>query len=112
MKDNKKLSRLTKAMLETAGDMRHADILDETNYEKITLRHLGGRKKVEVDTLTGDDIRLMREKSHMSQAVFAHYLNVTADYLSKLERGVKRPTGPALVLLDVIRRKGINTIIG
>jgi DNA-binding transcriptional regulator YiaG len=28
-----------------------------------------------------------------------------------LERGAKRLTGPALVLLNVIRRKGIETIL-
>jgi putative transcriptional regulator len=28
-----------------------------------------------------------------------------------LARGAKRPTGPALVLLNVIRRKGIEAIL-
>jgi putative transcriptional regulator len=47
----------------------------------------------------------------LSQAVFAHYLKLTVGYVSQLERGAKRPTGPALVLLDVIRRKGIEAIL-
>ncbi len=47
----------------------------------------------------------------MSQAVFALYLNVTAGYVSQLERGAKRPTGAALALLNVIHRKGIQTIL-
>jgi putative transcriptional regulator len=47
----------------------------------------------------------------MSQAVFAHYLNLTDGCLSQLERGTKRPTGAALALLNVIRRKGIETIL-
>jgi putative transcriptional regulator len=47
----------------------------------------------------------------MSQAVFARHLNLTVDYISKLERWAKRPTGPALALLDVIRRKGIEAIL-
>ena len=47
----------------------------------------------------------------MSQAVFAHYLNLTVGYVSQFERGAKRPTGPALALLDVIRRKGIEAIL-
>jgi putative transcriptional regulator len=47
----------------------------------------------------------------MSQSVFAHYLNVTVSYVSKLERGAKRPSGTALVLLNVIRRKGIEAIL-
>ena len=47
----------------------------------------------------------------MSQAVFARVLNVTTGYVSQLERGVKRPTGPALALLHVIRRKGVAAIM-
>ena len=47
----------------------------------------------------------------MSQAVFAHYLNLTVGYVSQFERGAKRPTGPALALHDVIRRKGIEAIL-
>jgi putative transcriptional regulator len=62
-------------------------------------------------TLTGEEIKALREKCHVSQAVFANYLNLTADFVSNLERGEKRPTGPALVLLDVIRRKGIEAIL-
>jgi putative transcriptional regulator len=48
---------------------------------------------------------------HMSQAVFAHCLNLTVGYVSQLERGAKRPTGAALVLLTVIHRKGIEAIL-
>jgi putative transcriptional regulator len=61
--------------------------------------------------LSGKEIRALREKAHLSQAVFAHYLNLTVGYVSQLERGAKRPTGPALVLLNVIRRKGIEAIL-
>jgi putative transcriptional regulator len=43
--------------------------------------------------------------------VFAHLLNLTTGYVSQLERDAKRPSGPALVLLDVIRRKGIDAIL-
>ena len=41
----------------------------------------------------------------------ARYLNLTVGYDSQLERGAKRPSGPALVLLNVIRRKGIEAIL-
>jgi len=47
----------------------------------------------------------------MSQAVFAKHLNLTVGYISQLERGTKRPTGAALVLLNVIRRKGMEGIL-
>jgi len=106
-----KSSRLTRALLETARDMKNAGILGKVAYEKITLRHLGVKGKAEIKPLTAEAIRMMREQAHMSQAVFAHYLNVTVGYVSQLERGVKRPTGAALALLNVIHRKGIEAIL-
>jgi putative transcriptional regulator len=111
MKKSDKPSRLAKVMLETAKDMKQVGIMDETTYMKITMRHLGVKEAAELRPLTGNDIRAIREQAHMSQAVFAHHLNVTVGYVSQLERGAKRPTGPVLVLLNVIRRKGIGAIL-
>jgi len=105
-----KTSRLTRELLETAHDMRKSGLLTRAAHEKITMRH-GGVAPIVAASLTGEEIKALREKCHVSQAVFATYLNLTADYVSKLERGEKRPSGPALVLLDVIRRKGIEAIL-
>lgn len=109
--EKKKPSRLAQAMLETAKDMRDAGVLDEEGFAKITMRHLGTKDKSGVEPLTGEEIRAMRERAHMSQAVFAHYLNLTVGYVSQLERGTKRPTGAVLALLNIIRRKGIEVIL-
>ncbi len=102
--------RLTKALIETADDMRHVGILDSATQEKITLRHLGKAGTI-AKPISGDEIRSLRERAHLSQAVFARYLNLTVGYVSQLERGAKQPTGPALVLLNVIRRKGLEAIL-
>jgi hypothetical protein len=40
-----KSSRLTKALLEAANDMRRAGVMDAAVHEKITLRHLGGQSE-------------------------------------------------------------------
>ena len=104
-------SRLTKALLETADDMRRAGLMDAATHTKITLRHLGDKADVMAEPMTGDQIRKLREQAHLSQAVFARCLNLTVGYVSQLERGTKRPSGPALVLLNVIRRKGIEAIL-
>jgi putative transcriptional regulator len=104
-------SRLAQALLETADDMRRAGVIDTAAHEKITLRHLGGKPAMAAEPITGEEIRALRERAHLSQAVFARYLNLTVGYVSQLERGAKRPSGPALVLLNVIRRKGIEAIL-
>ena len=110
MKKTKK-TRLTEALLETAEDMRRAGILSKPAHAKITKRHLGTAGVTSLRALSADEIRNLRQRSKMSQAVFAHYLNVTTGYVSQLERGAKRPTGAALALLNVIRRKGIEAIL-
>jgi putative transcriptional regulator len=104
--------RFTREMTETAEGMRSVGVMDEEAH-KLTMRDLNRSSPAEdtVTPLTGDEIRELRERAKMSQAVFAHYLHLTVDHISKLERGVKRPTGPALVLLNVIRRKGIGAIL-
>jgi len=43
--------------------------------------------------ITGEEIRCVREKALLSQAIFARYLNLTAGYVSQLELGAKRPSG-------------------
>jgi putative transcriptional regulator len=111
MTRKKKPSRLAKALLETADDMRRIGILGAAAHDKITLRHLGDAAGVTAKPISAEEIRSLREQAHLSQAVFARCLNLTADYVSKLERGAKRPTGPALVLLNVIRRRGIEAIL-
>lgn len=98
-------------MLEMADDAFRAGAMDEAIRAKITLRHLGDRGDALAEPISGDDIRKLREDAHLSQAVFARYLNLTTGYVSQLERGAKRPSGPALVLLNVIRRKGIEAIL-
>ncbi|MBR0752747.1 helix-turn-helix domain-containing protein [Bradyrhizobium jicamae] len=110
-KKTKTNTRLTKELLQMAEGMHEVGIMDDAAYEKITMRHLGGPERATAKAVTPKQIRAMREKANLSQAVFAHYLNLTVGYVSQLERGAKRPSGPALVLLDVIRRKGIEAIL-
>jgi len=108
-----KTSRLTSELLETARDMRKSGLLTKAGHDKITMRHLGTPNIPMPATtkISGPEIRAIREHARLSQAVFARYLNVTAGYVSQLERGDKTPLGPALVLLNVIRRKGIEAIL-
>ncbi|MFZ0928210.1 MAG: helix-turn-helix domain-containing protein [Syntrophobacteraceae bacterium] len=93
----------------TDNALRLRLVIDETMFIQVYAN--SKKERAEVEPLTGEEIRAMREQAHMSQAVFAHYLNLTAGYVSQLERGAKRPTGAALALLNVIRRKGIDTIL-
>jgi putative transcriptional regulator len=107
----KRTSRLTKELLETAAEMHKVGLLDRAAHEKITMRHLGSARSCKLVPITGEQIRAMRERAKVSQAVFAHYLNLSVAYVSQLERGAKQPTGAALTLLNVIKRKGLEAIL-
>ena len=57
-----------------------------------------------------EEIRAIREREGVSQPVFARYLNVSRNLVSDWERGTKRPGGPALRLLTLVQRKGLQAI--
>ena len=106
----KATSRFDEAMLETAQGMHRIGIMDDATHEKITLRHLG-KVPAAVAEISAEEIRALRERAKLSQAVFARHLNLSVGYVSQLERGAKRPAGAVLALLNVIRRKGIEAIL-
>lgn len=56
------------------------------------------------------DKRTMREFEHVLQPVFARYLNVSKNLVSDWDRGEKKPGGPALRLLSIIQRSGLDAI--
>ena len=99
--------RIDEALLELAGD----GLVSRATGDKITMRILGDEHREKPPVLEPEEIRALREDAHLSQAIFAKLLNVTTGYVSQLERGAKRPTGAALALLHVIRRKGIQAIL-
>lgn len=78
--------------------------------DKQTMREFDDTCLTPVNPLSGEAIRALREREHLSQPVFARYLNVSKNLVSDWERGVKRPGGPALRLLTVIEKKGIQAI--
>ena len=105
-----KPSRLVREIAEMADAQRRLGIMDEATYEKITARHLGEKILPTEMPMTGAEVRAVRERAHLSQAAFGRYLNVTPGYVSQLERGDAQAKGPALALLNVIRRRGIEAL--
>lgn len=78
--------------------------------DKQTMREFDEACLTPVDPLAPSDIRAIREREQLSQSVFARYLNVSKNLISDWERGVKKPGGPALRLLTVVQRKGLQAI--
>jgi putative transcriptional regulator len=77
---------------------------------KATMREFDALCLSPVQPLTPEEIRALREREQVSQPVFAHYLNVRKDAVSKWERGEKRPDGPSLKLLNLVKARGLRAI--
>lgn len=106
-----KMTPVTKTIVETAKGMRKIGLIDKEEYKKITMRLLKKKQNVKkVAPINSEEIRAIREREHLSQAVFANYLNLSVGYVSQLERGLKEPKGPILVLLNIIRNNGFDPI--
>ena len=55
-------------------------------------------------------IKRIRESQHVSQPVFARYLNTSESTVEKWETGAKRPSGMALKLLTIVQKYGLKML--
>jgi putative transcriptional regulator len=104
-KKTKYRNRRLETLHKTAKALYDADALD-----KATMRDIEVFCLTKVEVLSGEDIQALREREGISQAVLARHLNVGTKLVSDWERGAKRPSGPSLKLLALVRAKGLDTI--
>ncbi len=95
-------SNIIDTMLETAKDLR----LHPITIKEIEILNLG-----EVKTLESSEIKKMRLKEKLSQAVMARVLNVTPSTYQKWERGEVHPRGANLKLLRLMYAHGVEYIL-
>jgi putative transcriptional regulator len=101
---------MDRALLETTRDFHRGGLASDAELEKITVRVLGKAALPGTPALTSDDIKALRARARVSQAILASYLGVTVGYISRLERGEISPSRPVARLLDIVRRKGLEAI--
>jgi len=104
-KRRKAESSILASVHETAAGLHGEGLID-----KATMREFDALCLNPVEPLAPEEIRALRERENVSQPVFAHYLNVRKDAVSKWERGEKRPDGPSLKLLNLVKNKGLQAI--
>ncbi len=98
-------SRILREMYETAIDLHGAGAMSDE-----TMREFNAMMLPEVKEFTSNQIVKIRKKNKASQAVFAAYLNVSASTVQKWEQGQKKPSRPALKLLNMIDRNGLSSL--
>ena len=93
------------AVHQTASDLHDARLMD-----KRTLRKFDELCLTPVRPMQPDEIRSLRERERVSQAVFALHLNVSTGLVSQWERGEKHPAGTSLKLLALVQEKGLEAV--
>ncbi|MDN5862117.1 MAG: DNA-binding transcriptional regulator [Salinisphaera sp.] len=102
----KRNSRILEEMHETAQGLHGAGLISKRRMGELeALCHL------DVCQMSARQIKSLRKKSNVSQAVFAAVLNTSLSTVQKWEVGDKQPSGPSLKLLSLIERKGLEAII-
>ena len=98
-------SRMSAAIHETAFGLHRVGLID-----KATMREFDASCLTAVEPLSARQIVAIRKQAGVSQGVFAHYLNVKPKLVSEWERGEKRPSGPSLKLLSIVKARGLDSI--
>lgn len=78
--------------------------------DKITMREFDESCLVALTGIEPQQIKLIRENNHVSQSIFARYLNTSESTIQKWETGAKRPSGMALKLLAVVQKYGLKIL--
>ncbi len=78
--------------------------------DKATLRNFDEACLVKPKAIAPQKIKRIRESAHVSQPVFARYLNTSESTVQKWEAGTKRPSGMALKLLSVVEKHGLQVL--
>lgn len=97
---------LLKAVHETAHGLHEIGLMNVA-----TMREFDALCLPPVNQYSAAQIRRMRRRMKASQAAFAACMNTSTSMVKKWEQGKKRPYGPALKLLELIDRKGLEALL-
>jgi putative transcriptional regulator len=78
--------------------------------DKATMREFDESCLVVPPEIEPVQIKHIREKNHVSQPVFARYLNTSESTVKQWETGAKRPSGIALKLLAIVQKHGLQIL--
>lgn len=78
--------------------------------DKTTMRHFDETCLTKPPAITPAQIKRLRERSKVSQPVFARYLNTSESTVEKWETGAKKPNGAALKLLSIVEKHGLQIL--
>ncbi len=98
-------SGMSEAIHSSAAMLHKVGALD-----KATMRDFDARHLVVPLAIEPSEIKQLRERNHVSQPIFARYLNTSESTVEKWETGAKKPSGMALKLLTVVQKHGLQVL--
>lgn len=99
-----------KTMLGTAHEMAKG-LYDAGIINATTMREFDILCLPEVKELSSKQIKNIRLREKVSQAVFAKYLNISTSIIRQWEQGEKHPKGTSLKLLNLVADKGLKILV-
>lgn len=99
------MSDLQDTIHELAQGLHRSNMID-----KKTLRELTDQDFPALIQYTGEEIQQIRQCQHVSQAVFAKYLNISPAMIRSLEQGRRHAHGAILKLLNIIDKNGVEAL--
>ncbi len=94
-------------------DMAHEmgkDLFKVGAMDKITKRQLDVLCLPKMRVFKAAEIKKIRKRNRVSQTVFASALGTGKTTVQHWEQGVKKPSGMARRLLDIVDRKGLSVL--
>lgn len=95
-------TKALEAIHSAANGLYHANAIS-----KATMREFDESCLTVPTVMAPDQIKHIREANHVSQPVFARYLNTSESTIKKWETGAKQPSGMALKLLSIVQKHGL-----
>jgi putative transcriptional regulator len=93
--------------LEVALDMAKG-LYELGAIDAITMREYERLCLPEIETPSAKKIKSLRLREKASQPVFAQILNISPSTVKQWEQGTKRPSGAAVVLLNIVAENGLD----
>ncbi len=100
---------INKRMLETAHEMA-TGLYDAGIINATTLREYDALCLPPIKELTANEIKQLRLREKVSQAIFAKFLNTSLSTVRQWEQGDKHPRGTSLKLLNLVDAKGLAVL--
>ena len=93
-------------MHETAKGLTDAGVMNVQ-----ALREFDALCLPEIEHYDAAQIKAIRENAHVSQSLFAAYLNTSPSTVKSWEQGEKSPKGTSLKLLNLVAHKGLEILV-